>query len=130
MLKRHYLALTLAMLPTIAFSQAQVETAPSAASDQAASSIYVSDPNTGTRRELSFKDAKNPEVLRGLLPAIDGVSSLFDAYMGNGYAPFHAYSLTNADIIIILKKASPNINVRDDFQQKIESIRGLYQVKE
>ncbi len=130
MLKRHYLALTLAMLPAIAFSQTQAEPAPSAASPQAASSIYVSDPNTGSRRELTFKDAKSPEVLRSLLPAIEGVPALFDAYMAIGYAPFHAYILTNADIITVLKKVSPTVNVRDDFQQKIESIRGLYQVKE
>jgi hypothetical protein len=130
MLKRHYLALTLALLPALAFSQTQSVPVTDGSSAKAANPIYVSDPNTGNRRELTFKDAKSPEVLRSLLPAIEGVSSLFDAYINTGYAPFHAYILTNADIITVLRKVSPTIAVRDDFQQKIDSIRGLYQAKE
>jgi hypothetical protein len=130
MLKRHYLVMTLALLPALAFSQTQAAPAADGSGAKVANKIYVSDPNTGNRRELTFKDAKSPDVLGGLLPIIDGVPSLFDAYMSVGYAPFHAYILTNADIITVLRKVSPTIPVRDDFNKKIESIRALYQAKE
>lgn len=89
--------------------------------------VFVVDPLTNEKRELSFADAKNPEVLVSLLPRLEGVPEIFSLYLEKGYAPFHAYILTNADVIRALKTVSPELPLNENVERKIEEIRNLYQ---
>lgn len=143
MFKHAALALALLTLPTLVLAQVPLTplstevTSPvahpadaSAPGASAEKGIYVTDPSTGERRQLALNDARNPDMLASVLPRIDGVEPLFRAYIAQGYAPFHAYILTNGDLMEIVKKASPDLPINPTLQQKIQSVRDLYQPTE
>ena len=139
MIKHTSLALALSIMPALALAQVpvtdQAEPTPATSTLTAAPAvqdkgIFVTDPTTGERRQLALNDARNPEMLASVLPKIEGVEPLFRAYVAQGYAPFHAYILTNGDLMDILKKSSPNLTVNPTLAQKIQSVRDLYQTKE
>ena len=143
MFKHAALAFALATLPALALAQIPLTEVTTAASSPAAvaptsaapgasaeKGIYVTDPTTGERRQLALDDARNPDMLASVLPRIDGVEPLFRAYIAQGYAPFHAYILTNGDLMDIVKKASPDLPINPTLQQKIQSVRDLYQPTE
>jgi len=143
MIKRTSLALALFIMPALALAQVpvadQANAAPVAQTQPVTTSatpaaqdkgIFVTDPTTGERRKLALDDARNPDMLASVLPKIEGVETLIRAYVAQGYAPFHAYILTNGDLMDILKKSSPNLTVNPTLVQKIQSVRDLYQTKE
>lgn len=140
MFKRAALALALVTSPVLALAQSPAPTtltalqaaqapAPTPQADDA-KGISVTDPTTGERRELTLGDARNPDMLASVLPRIDGIEPLFRAYVEKGYAPFHAYILTNGDVMDILKKAAPNLPMNTSLVQKIQAVRDLYQPQE
>lgn len=135
MFKHAALAFALATLPALALAQIPLTEVTTAATSPAPGAsaekgIYVTDPTTGERRQLALDDARNPDMLASVLPRIDGVEPLFRAYIAQGYAPFHAYILTNGDLMDIVKKASPDLPINPTLQQKIQSVRDLYQPTE
>ena len=68
-------------------------------------------PNHVTQKmtRLTPDDWANTEKVRAYVAPVDGGNDLYQAYVNNGYLPFHAMLLTNWDVTQGMRLLSPNI---------------------
>lgn len=94
---------------------------------QSAGNVFITDPNTGEKKELTIEQSRNPAVLTNLLPKHDGVEDIFKAYLKVGYAPMHSYLLTNSEVLdLLIKNSNEEIPESPEFANKIKEIKDMY----
>lgn len=79
---------------------------------------------------VSKSKLKDPDALLKMLPAIDGVSEIFKAYIDAGYDPFFSYIMTSYDIVEALRQMSPDVVTDEDLKNKVDVIMDMYEKKE
>lgn len=116
---KHFLATGL-MLTAISLSA-------HALNDADQTTIVISNPTTNEPQTITLRDSQDADVMRQFVPQLEGMDQIFNIYVEKGYAPFHAYLLTSAELISILREVSSSVPPNPELDKQIASILDLYQ---
>ncbi|MHD0644635.1 hypothetical protein ACYPKM_03215 [Pseudomonas aeruginosa] len=81
---------------------------------------------TGQVEDVSVADMQNPAKLEPFVANIPGALDVYNAYIRNGYMPFHAYLLANWDAVEAVRSLKPDTPKNPMLAQKIEELHSLY----
>jgi hypothetical protein len=88
--------------------------------------ITMRDPVTQKMNRLTPEDMANPDKVLAYVAPIDGASDLYNAYVRNGYLPFHSMLMTNWDVTQGLRILAPNIPENPQLEGKISALKNSY----
>jgi hypothetical protein len=88
--------------------------------------ITLRDPVTQQMNRLTPEDMANPDKVLAYVAPIDGASDLYQAYVSNGYLPFHSMLMTNWDVTQGLRILAPNIPENPQLEGKIAALKKSY----
>lgn len=85
--------------------------------------------NTLSGRKGGIDQFESPEAMLSMLPAINGVSDIFNAYIDAGYPPLFSYILTSYDIIDAIRQISPEVADDEELRAKVNQIMEIYEAE-